>query len=54
MQFETVQFFFWWVPAFGVSRNQTLLVGSSQDGVILAEAFESLRFPLSKEKAFPI
>ena len=42
------------VPVFGVSRNKTLLVDSGQDSVVLAQAFESSRFPLSKEKAFPI
>ena len=42
------------VPVFGVSRNKTLLVDSGQDSVVLAKAFESSRFPLSKEKAFPI
>ena len=42
------------VPVFGVSRNKTLLVDSGQDSVVLAQAFESSRFPLSKEKPFPI
>ena len=42
------------VLVFGVSRNKTLLVDSGQDSVVLAQAFESSRFPLSKEKAFPI
>ena len=42
------------VPVFGVSRNKTLLVDSGQDSVVLAQAFKSSRFPLSKEKAFPI
>ena len=42
------------VPVFGVSRSKTLLVDSGQDSVVLAQAFESSRFALSKEKAFPI
>ena len=36
------------VPVFGVSRNKTLLVDSGQDSVVLARAFESLRFPLER------
>ena len=32
------------VPVFGVSRNETLLVDSGQDSVVLAQAFEPLRF----------
>ena len=39
------------VPVFGVSRNQTLLV-DSQDSVVLAQAFESLRFPLEQGESF--
>ena len=37
---------------FGVSRNETLLVGSGQDSVVLAQAFESLRFPLEQGESF--
>ena len=33
------------VPIFGVSRNKTLLVDSGQDSVVLAQAFDSSRFP---------
>ena len=40
------------LPVFGVSRNQTLLVGSGQDSVVLAQAFESLRFPLEQGESF--
>ena len=40
------------VPVFGVSRNQTLLVDSGQDSVVLAQAFESLRFPLEQGESF--
>ena len=36
------------VPVFGVSRNETLLVDSCQDSVVLAQAFETLRFPLER------
>ena len=36
------------VPVFGVSRNKTLLVDSGQDSVVLAQAFESSRFPLEQ------
>ena len=40
------------LPVFGISRNQTLLVGSGQDSVVLAQAFESLRFPLEQGESF--
>ena len=40
------------LPVFGVSRNQTLLVGSGQDSVVLAQAFESLRFSLEQGESF--
>ena len=40
------------VPVFGVSRNKTLLVDSGQDSVVLAQAFESSRFPLEQGKSF--
>ena len=40
------------LPVFGVSRNETLLVGSGQDSVVLAQAFESLRFPLEQGESF--
>ena len=40
------------VPVFGVSRNKTLLVDSGQDSVILAQAFESSRFPLEQGEGF--
>ena len=40
------------VPVFGVLRNQTLLVDSGQDSVVLAQAFESLRFPLGQGESF--
>ena len=40
------------VPVFGVSRNKTLLVDSGQDSVVLAQAFESLRFLLEQEESF--
>ena len=41
------------VPVFGVSRNKTsLLVDSSQDSVVLAQAFESSRFPLEQGESF--
>ena len=40
------------VPVFGVSRNKTLLVDSGQDTVVLAQAFESSRFPLEQGKSF--
>ena len=42
------------VPVFGVSRNKTLLVDRGQESVVLEQAFVSIDFPLSKEKAFPI
>ena len=37
---------------FGISRNKTLLVDSGQDSVALAQAFESLRFPLEQGEGF--
>ena len=37
---------------FGISRNKTLLVDSGQDSVVLAQAFESLRFPLEQRESF--
>ena len=40
------------VTVFGVSRNKTLLVDSGQDSVILAQAFESSRFPLAQGESF--
>ena len=40
------------VPVFGVSRNKTLLVDSGQDSVVLAQAFESLRFPFKHGESF--
>ena len=40
------------LPVFGVSRNETLLVDSGQDSVVLAQAFESLRFPLEQGESF--
>ena len=40
------------VPVFGVSRNKTLLVDSGQDSVVLAQAFESSRFPLEQGESF--
>ena len=40
------------VPVYGVSRNKTLLVDSGQDSVVLAQAFESSRFPLEQEEGF--
>ena len=40
------------VPVFGVSRNKTLLVDSGQDCVVLAQSFESLRFPLEEGESF--
>ena len=39
-------------PVFGVSRNKTLLVDSGQDSVVLAQAFEFLRFPLEQGENF--
>ena len=32
--------------------NKTLLVDSGQDSIVLAQAFESLRFPLEQEESF--
>ena len=40
------------MPVFGVSRNETLLVDSGQDSVVLAQAFESSRFPLEQGESF--
>ena len=40
------------VPVFGVSRNKTLLVEGGQDSVVLAQSFESLRFPLEQRESF--
>ena len=40
------------VPVFGVSRNKTLLVDSGQDSVVLAQAFDSSRFPLVQGESF--
>ena len=40
------------VLVFGVARNKTLLVDSGQDSVVLAQAFESLRFPFEQGKSF--
>ena len=40
------------VPVFGVSRNKTLLVDSGQDSVVLAQAFDSSRFPLEQGESF--
>ena len=40
------------VPVVGVSRNKTLLVDSGQDSVVLAQAFESSRFPLEQGESF--
>ena len=40
------------VPVFGVSRNKTLLVDSGQDRVVVAQAFESSRFPLEQGESF--
>ena len=39
-------------PVLGVSRYKTLLVGSGQDSVVLAQACESLRFPLEQRESF--
>ena len=36
------------VPVVGFSRNKTLLVDSGQDSVVLAQAFDSSRFPLEQ------
>ena len=38
------------VPVFGDSRNKTLLVDRGQDSVVLAQAFESPRFPLEQAR----
>ena len=40
------------VPVFGVSRNKTLLVDSGQDSVVLAQAFDSSRFPPVQGESF--
>ena len=40
------------VPIFGVSRNNTLLIDSGQDSIVLAQAFEFLRFPLDQGESF--
>ena len=40
------------MPVFGVSRNKTLLADSGQDSVVLAQAFESLSFPLELGESF--
>ena len=40
------------VPVFTILRNKTLLVDSGQDSVVLAQAFESLRFPLEQGESF--
>ena len=32
--------------------NKTLLVDSGQDSIVLAQAFESVRFPLEQEESF--
>ena len=41
------------LPVFGVSRNKTLLVDSGRDrAVVLAQAFESSRFPLEQGESF--
>ena len=40
------------VPVFHISRNKTLLVDSGQDSVVLAQAFESLRFPCEQGEGF--
>ena len=40
------------MPVFGVSRKRTLLVDSGQDSVVLAQAFESSRFPLEQGESF--
>ena len=40
------------VPVFGVSRNKTFLVDSGQDSVVLAQAFDSSRFPLEQAESF--
>ena len=40
------------VPVVGFSRNKTLLVDSGQDSVVLAQAFDSSRFPLVQGESF--
>ena len=40
------------VPVFCISRNKTLLVDSGQDSIVLARAFESLRFPREQGESF--
>ena len=40
------------VLVFSFSRNKTLLVDSGQDSIVLAQAFESLRFPLEQGESF--
>ena len=40
------------VPIFDVSRNKTSLVDSGQDSVVLAQSFESLRFPCKQGESF--
>ena len=42
------------VPVFGVSRNKTLLVDSGQDRLVVAQAFESSRFPLEQGECFSL
>ena len=37
---------------FGISRNKILLVDSGQDSIVLAQAFESSRFPLEQGESF--
>ena len=44
-----------WSPVrefFGISRNKTLLVDSGRSSVVLAQAFESLRFPFEQGESF--
>ena len=40
------------VLVFGVSRSKNLLVDSGQDSIVLAQAFESLSFPLEQGESF--
>ena len=40
------------VPVFRISRNKTLLIDSGQDSIVLARAFESLRFPREQGESF--
>ena len=40
------------VPVFGVLRNKTLLLDTGQDSVVLAQAFESSRYPLEQGESF--